>query len=426
MRPLILSANDQGGGAGIAATRLHLGLLDLNVDSQMLVQRKMSSSPHIQSTGSRIGRAFGLIQPHLDRAPVNFFSTASELFHPQWVPALWQKKPSSLAPDIVNLHWICDGFMSIEAIGRLPYPIVWTLHDMWPLTGGCHYSGKCKQYTSQCGNCPTLQSNKKHDLSRLVWKRKQSVWRDKPMVLVSPSRWLAKCAAESSIFSSHRIEVIPNGIDLCRFKAIDKKIARQILNLPSEPLIVLFGAMSGSKRKGAHHLKAALSILAARGLNVELAVFGNRQQYQELDSFRTNYLGHLADEVTLCLNYAAADVFVAPSEQDNLPNTMIEAMASGTPCVAFKIGGMADIIDSGINGYLAKPFDAADLANGIASIIEDDSHRIMFSIEARKKAELRFDVKHMSANYAKLFEEILETNRNIDSDNLTKGYRNHD
>ena len=414
MRPLILSANDKGGGAGIAATRLHNGLRELNVDSQMLVQRKMSGSPLIQSTESKVGRVFGLIQPHLDRAPVNLLGGVSELFHPQWVPAFWQKRPSSLTPDLINLHWVCDGFISVEAIGQLPYPIVWTLHDMWPLTGGCHYSDQCKRYTTHCGNCPTLKSSKNFDLSRLVWKRKQLAWRDQPIVVVSPSRWLAKCAGESSLFMSRRIEVIPNGIDLHRFKPIDKQLARQILNLPSEKLIVLFGAMSGSKRKGAHHLKAALSILAARGLNVELAVFGNQQQYQELASFRTNYLGHLADEATLCLSYAAADVFVAPSEQDNLPNTMTEAMASGTPCVAFNIGGMADIIDNGINGYLAQPFDVADLANGIASIIASDWHRIFFSMEARKKAELRFDIKHMSENYAKLFEEILEASRNSD------------
>lgn len=408
MKPLILSANDQGGGAGIAATRLHLGLREQGIASQMLVQRNMSGSPLIHRTESAAGKVFGLIQPRLDRAPVKWFGPAADLFHPQWVPALWQKKPTSLTPDLINLHWVCDGFLSIEAIGRIDCPVVWTLHDMWPMTGGCHYTGDCEKYTSRCGSCPALDSHRDHDLSRWVWRRKQRAWHGKQFVIATPSRWLAECARRSSLFSNLRIEVIPNGIDLQRFKPIDKRLARQILNLPSDPLIVLFGAMSGSRRKGAHHLRAALPLLTEMGLNVELAVFGNRQQQQELASFKTHFLGHLSDEITLCLSYAAADVFVASSEQDNLPNTMTEAMACGTPCVAFDIGGMADIIDSGMNGYLARPFEAHDLARGIASVISDAPSRLAYAAKAREKAVHGFDIKTMATRYTQLFEDILD------------------
>lgn len=406
MRPLIVSANDLGGGAGIAAYRLHQGLRGMDVPSEMFVQRNMSGSPIVSKAQGIPSKVFNLLQPHLDRAPVKWLGPAHELFHPQWVPRLWQPSVASFKPDVVNLHWICDGFQSIEAIGRYRLPIVWTLHDMWPMTGGCHYSGTCERYMAQCGQCPTLGSHRDADLSRWTWRRKQSAWHDDQMVIVTPSQWLARCARNSSLFRDHRVEVIPNGIDLDRFKPIDKRLARQILGLPETPPLALFGAMSGSTRKGAHHLKAALQHLQRTRQDIELVVFGNRQQQQELSRLKTHYLGHLSDEVTLCLAYAAADVFVAPSEQDNLPNTMTESMASGTPCVAFDIGGMSDIIEPGKTGYLARPFDTEELAHGIGLMLGDEASRQRYCTQARRKAEACFDIKLMARRYTDLFSEL--------------------
>lgn len=406
MKPLIVSANDLGGGAGIAAYRLHQGLRNMGIPSEMFVQRNMSGSPLIQKPQGTVSKVFSLLQPHLDRAPVKWLGPARDLFHPQWVPGLWQPGIDSFQPDVVNLHWICDGFQSIEAIGRIKKPIVWTLHDMWPMTGGCHYAGTCERYRLQCGQCPTLDSHRDADLSRWTWRRKQRAWRNSQMVIVTPSRWLAGCARNSSLFHDLRVLEIPNGINLDRFKPIDKRLARQILGLPETPPLVLFGAMSGSKRKGAHHLKEALGHLRNHRQDIELVVFGNRQQQQELPQLKTHYLGHLSDDTTLCLAYAAADVFVAPSEQDNLPNTMTEAMASGTPCVAFDIGGMSDIIDTGENGHLARPFDTEDLARGIDLILQDEASRQRHSRQARAKAERCFGLELMARRYAALFAEL--------------------
>lgn len=406
MRPLIVSANDLGGGAGIAAYRLHQGLLGAGVQSEMFVQRNMSGSPIVHKAEGTASKAFGLLQARLDRAPVKWFGPANELFHPQWVPGLWQRSVKSFKPDVINLHWICDGFQRIEAIGHYDVPIVWTLHDMWPMTGGCHYAGACERYHDQCGQCPTLNSSRDMDMSRWVWRRKQHAWRNSNMVIVTPSRWMADCARKSQLFCERRIQVIPNGINLDRFKPIDKLLARQILGLPAVAPLVLFGAMSGSTRKGAHHLKSALQQLQQDRKDIELVIFGNRQQQQELSELKTHYLGQLSDEVTLCLAYAAADVFVAPSEQDNLPNTMIESLACGTPCVAFDIGGMSDIIDTGKTGYLARPFDACDLAQGINLMLGDAATRRRYAEQARQKAQQCFGLGMMADRYAALFAEL--------------------
>ena len=288
---------------------------------------------------------------------------------------------------------------------------------MWPFTGGCHYSGECDRYTQSCGVCPQLHSNQNWDISRWVWQRKNKAWKNLNLTIITPSRWLADCAKNSSLFEDLRIEVIPYGLDTKKYKPLDKQFARNLLGLPVDKQIVFFGAMSATsdRRKGFHLLLPALQKLSQFQVwqdRLELAVFGASQPINPPNfGFRTHYLGRLNDDISLALVYSAADVFVAPSIQDNLPNTVMEALACGTPCVAFKIGGIPDMIEHEQNGYLAQPFDVEELATGIAWVLEDSERYHKLCDRAREKVEQEFTLEIQASKYLKLYNEILQSSK---------------
>ncbi|MBA3921988.1 MAG: glycosyltransferase, partial [Nostocaceae cyanobacterium] len=289
-------------------------------------------------------------------------------------------------------------------------PIVWTMHDMWVFTGGCHYSQACDRYTSSCGICPQINSSKNNDLSRSLLKRK-AAWSRLKLTLVSPSHWLAKCAHSSSLFKDFRVDVIPNGLDIKKYKPINRHLARDLLNLPQDKQLVLFGAVKATsdRRKGFHLLQPALQSLCQSGWSekIELIVFGLSQPIQTDLGFKTRYLGRLNDDISLALVYAAADLFIAPSLEDNLPNTIMEALACGTPCIAFNIGGIPDLIEHQRNGYLAEPYNIEDLAQGISWVLENTDRHQKLSQRAREKVEQEFTLEIQAKRYAALFDEIV-------------------
>jgi glycosyltransferase involved in cell wall biosynthesis len=414
MKILLLSQSDSG-GAGRAARRLHIGLQSQNIDSEMLVEVKSSDTVKITSQTQGWGKLSAnlKLRERLDKIPLAFHPQHSRTeFSPQWVPSKLPSWINSLQPDLINLHWVEHGFLQIESMPRLKQPLVWTLHDMWAFTGGCHYTGNCNHYFKQCGNCPQLRSKKSADLSNWIWKRKARAWKSLNLTIVTPSQWLASCVRNSSLFQYMRVEVIPNGLDVKTYKPLDKSFSRRALNLPQDKKLVLFGAMfgTGDRRKGFHLLKPALKMLqkAEQSNQIDLVVFGGGSQdhISEL-GFNVHILGRLSDESSLALAYSAADVFVAPSTEDNLPNTIMEASACGTPCVGFQIGGIPDLIDHYKTGYLCKPFDVEDLMNGINWILEDTDRRAILGEAARFKVESEFSDYKQSKNYLTLFEEIL-------------------
>jgi len=415
MNVLMLSSSDIGGGAARSAYRLHQGLQAINVDSQMLVQTKIGDDFRIIAPKGKLSKGLAKIRPVIDNLPLSFYPQCDrKVFAAQWLPNNLNQQIAQINPNIVNLHWVCDGFLPIEAITKIRQPIVWTLHDMWAFTGGCHYSYDCDRYTSNCGTCPQLDSHHDWDLSRWIWKRKHKHWQGLNLYIVTPSKWLAKCAKASSLFENVSIEVIPYGLDLKVYKPIDKLLARQILNLPQNTKLVLFGSLSptSDQRKGFHLLQPALHRLRDRTdqAQIEVLIFGTSEPKVSLDlGFKSHYLGKLSDDISLSLIYNAADVFVAPSIEDNLPNTVLESIACGLPVVAFDIGGMSDMIDHKANGYLAQPFDIEDLAHGISWILEDCDRYLNLAHQARAKAEREFSQELQAKRYLKLFEEILSS-----------------
>lgn len=418
MNVVHLSTNDIRGGAARAAYRLHQGLRHAGVGSYIWTQSKTSDDSYVFGPSSNIAKAWAKLRPRLDRLLLRFYPDRERVpYSVQWVPSGIYKKIAQLNPDVINLHWICGGYLNIGSIARLNKPLVWTLHDMWPFTGGCHYDQGCGRYAQSCGACPQLHSRRERDLSRFIWRRKKRAWKDTDLTIVALSQWLAKCACKSSLFKDLRIEIIPNGLDLNRFKPIDKRIAREILNLPLDKQLILFGAMNATsdQRKGFDLLKLALGHLhgSVQRDRTDVIIVGASEPKKTVDlKFESHYLGLLKDNISLNLVYAAADVFVAPSRQDNLPNTVMEALSCGTPCVAFDIGGIPDMIDHHQNGYLAQPFDTEDLAHGIQWVLENENRRQKLSQNARQKAVQEFDQELQARRYLELYADILDRRSN--------------
>ena len=305
------------------------------------------------------------------------------------------------------------GFLRVETLKKFKQPIVWTLHDMWPFTGGCHYDDECGKFQQSCGNCPILNSERERDLSRRIWKRKQKSWEDVPIVVVATSHWLAKMARSSSLFKDQRVEVIPNGIDTEIYKPGNKEAARAAYNLPQDKHLILFSAFSATidKRKGNQFLVLALEKMsqAGWGSKTELVIIGASKPESPPDmEMKVHYMGHMHDEISQVLLYSAADVVVAPSMQENLSNTVMESLACGTPVVAFNIGGMPDMINHRINGYLATPFESDDLADGIMWVLESKERHDTLSKQARETVEKRYALKTVANQYLSLYRDILK------------------
>lgn len=413
MKALLLSRSDVEFGADKAAYRLHQGLQNIDVDSKLLVQNKLTDDKSVICPLGNLQKKLVIFRENFDALPVKLYRLQEKImFWPAWFPERLPSTVAKYAPDIINIHWVCRAYLQIETLAKFQKPIVWTFHDMWGLTGGCDYSGDCDRYKQSCGNCPKLKSNKERDLSRWIWQRKLKAWQNLNLAVVAPSKWLAECTKASSLFKDKRVEVIPNGIDTETYRPIERSVARKLLKLPQNKQLVLFGAVNATSnhRKGFHLLQPALQNLSQSGWNdkIELVVFGSSRPTEDPElGFSSHYLGKFGDDVSLALVYAAADMFVAPSVQDNLPNTVMEAIACGTPSVAFNIGGMPDLIEHQQNGYLAKAYDIEDLAKGIAWVLENSDRHQKLSHKARVKTEKEFTLNLQANRYSSLFAEMM-------------------
>lgn len=414
MKILHLSTYDMFGGAARAAYRLHKGLQKINVDSYMQVQTKIGDDKDIAGPVNDYIKLLGMIKPTLDRFPLKLYRQRKETHYSlQWLPDPFQPSPVKFNSDIIHLHWICGGFKRIESLKKIKKPILWTFHDTWAFTGGCHVAGSCERYKNRCGLCPQLGSKYENDVSRWTWNRKFKAWKNLNLTIVTPSTWLANCVKQSSLFRNIRVEVIPNGIDTLRFKPIAQNIARDILNLPQEKYLILFGAMGATsdKNKGFQYLQPALNQLVSQKFerDIELLIFGASEPANGPEfNCETKYLGVFHDDDALALLYSAADVMLVPSIQENLVQTALESLACGTPVVAFNTTGLIDIVDHNKNGYLAMPYDPTDFAKGIKTILQADKRTKMeMRKNAVKKANKFFEIESVSKKYLSLYKQVL-------------------
>lgn len=417
MKCLLLSTFEQAGGAARSAHRLYRQLSQMGVDCRMLVQYKQSDDPFVSGPEGWLAQKAVMLRPYLDALPLLCYrSRLSPPWSLAWLPKNIDAEVAAYSPDVIHLHGIGHGFLPIAAIGRLARPLVWTLHDSWAFTGGCHLPGSCTRYLSDCGRCPQLNMRHEHDLSRWGWQRKSHCWPRLNVTFVAPSRWLADCAHASSLLNSMPVEVIPNGIDTTLFAPGDRTSARAALGLPQEGIVLLYGASSFTRdeNKGFAFLKSALSALAMSlpRKRVTLALFGDRHfQETELDGIPVRSYGPITADEQLVSLYRAADLFVLPSLQENLPNTVMEAMASGTPCVAFDVGGVGELIIHGENGYLSRVSDVCELAKGITWVLADADRRAILGSQARRTIESGFGLAKVADRHLELYGRVLADHR---------------
>lgn len=414
MRVVHLSTYDVAGGAALAAHRLHLGLLAAGVESTMLVRRRFGTTPGVLEPQGYAAKFAVRLRRRLElwcarRGGWN----GTGRFTPGAYGRPLRGAIEALKPDVVNVHWLADGFLDVRELALLGRPIMWTMHDMWPFTGGCHYAGECRRYRAQCGCCPLLGARAEVDLSRRMWTRKQRAYSGLRLTGVAPSCWMAEAARGSSLWSGRDVVTIPNGIDTACFTPGDQAAARAALGIPIEGLLVLAGATEfrRDRRKGFDLFAAVAARLGelAPG-RYRFATFGTAPAGRySMGGAECIELGPIGEPRRLAAVYAAADVFVAPSREDNLPNTLVESLACGTPVASFAVGGIPDIVEDGVNGCLATPLDAVGLAGKIHAFVGDSAAYAAARCAARKKAEDCYSISSMVGAYTELYRRMLSS-----------------
>jgi glycosyltransferase involved in cell wall biosynthesis len=414
MKVTHLSHTDCGAGAGRAAYRIHAALRELGVDSRMLVSQKRTADPSVQAmSDSGLSHWRARVVEYLEaRAGRALARDASVFLSPArygyFRPAHAQVVREA---DLVATYWINGAYISPESLPAINKPLVWRLSDVWPFTGGCHYPGTCERFISQCGDCPQLLQSGPKDAAHRLWLRKQQAWHTLNLTVVAPSNWMAGLARRSSLFAGRRIEVIPTGVDLDRYRPGDRSAARARWGLPQDRFLIMFGAMSpaGDERKGYGAFRQALQVIARShlGTRVVAVVFGNK--FDLLDDLPVPVvsLGRLQGDDALAAAYNCADVVVVPSLEDNLPNVALEGLACGVPVVAFDICGMPDIVQDGWNGRLVKPGQSEDLGRAVVEVLLTSESLPVMRYNARKRAEEVFSLTTQAYKYLSLYESIL-------------------
>jgi len=409
MKILHLSTTDIKGGAGIAAYRLHKGLIGHGVKSLMFVQRKYGHRKDVYCPRNIFEKIFGYFCIVGDKAIAGIFGQKkSDEISPALLASMDIDTIDKFNPDIVNIHWTCGGFLNPEKIGRIKKPIVWTMHDMWPFSGISHYRLSSNNYINK------ISENDNFFNQWALKRKKKSLSHLDNLTVVSPSAWLKKEAQCSYLFKNFKIKNIPNGIDINLFKKYDKISSRKKYDLPLDKILLLFGAVKpfSNRRKGVGLLVRVIKILSKSKLKnkIALVVFGSKKNSKIKFNLPIYFIGKISDEKDLAKVYSAADLFIAPSEEDNLPNTVMESMACETPVVAFGIGGMPDMIDDGKNGILIAPYNVGAMAKKILLILQNKKHLEKLSSEARKKIKRKFNINLIAKKYYQLYQSILRTN----------------
>lgn len=367
-----LTSGPLSGGAARGALTLHSALLDAGFDST-LVTDVVGGHP-----GAGVVQLPAIVHPRVDQAarrsvdqfPVKLYRHRSRaLFTPGLFGRSIRRIAAAMTADVINLHWVGGGLVSMHSLRRVRAPIVWTLRDLWPATGGCHHPSihGCDQFERDCGRCPHLRSSLHWDLSRLTWRNKlRSLPRD--LTAVGISAWVADEARRSSLFREREVLVIPNCIDTDVFAPVDRTTARRILGLPEAGKLVLAGALNpGDPYKGWPLLLEALSRVTD---DYRTVMFGETSATQ-LDAVPRllHSFGHVHDDLKLRLLYAAADVYVSAATSEAFGKTIAESMACGTPAAVFAATGPKEIVAHHETGYLASPFDPGSLAAGISWVL---------------------------------------------------------
>lgn len=412
MKIIHLNYYDALGGAARAAYRIHNSLLNTGVESRMWVNKSITTDAYIENADS-----LGIKTPHLLRRLlvlpiVNFLKTQNPIIHsPSILSSKWPDKINSSDIDLVHLHWVQGEMLSVSDIEKIKKPVIWTLHDMWGFCGAEHYT---EDYRWQKGytklNRPTYESG--FDLNLWTWRRKNKYWLE-PKQIVTPSKWLEGCVQKSALMHNWPVSSVPNPLNTKRWHPFDKVLSRKKLQLPLDKKLVLFGSMGGGNepRKGFDLLVDAMDLLSKTPTTdnhgIELVIFGKKIPLPAKNSYPIRFLGKLHGDEELCMLYSAADVLVVPSRQEVFGQTASEAHACGTPVVAFKVGGLAGIVQHRETGYLADPFDTKDFANGISWLFTNENIAGIAK-NARSHAKATFSESVIADKYNSIYRKVLQ------------------
>ena len=415
LKIVMLSYHNQNGGAGIACGRLASALKNVGHQVTYLVQEKTGVDAAVSVNDSLLKKGIAWLRFILERLyflPHEKDKSIRFLFNPGVFGQNLSQHPTLKSADIIHLHWMNFGFMGISDISKLlklGKPVIWTLHDMWAFTGGCHHSGDCNRFQINCGQCKFVKQPEHWDISHKLWAKKAVGFDSNNLKIITCSEWLKEKAAASTILYSRDITHIPNAIDIQVFKPGNKEQAREKLGLDPQKTYVLFVAMRvNAPAKGFDYLSKALEIWSqnnpTRITQTELLIVGGLTDSEIIHSLplKVNAIGHVSDPHKMIDIYHAADLFITPSLEENLPNTIMEALSCGTPCVGFAIGGIQEMIKTGVNGYLATPRDEKDLTKGIIEVLNSS---LNLEEGARNWMLEKYSNEVIAKQYLKVFNE---------------------
>ena len=415
MKVLIVNTSERTGGAAVAANRLMEALKNNGVKAKMLVRDKETDSLTVCGLSSRwriqwcfLWERFVIwLHLHLKREHLFEIDIANCGVDITSLPEFQEA-------DVIHLHWVNQGMLSLKNIRKIlatGKPVVWTMHDIWPATAICHYTRGCEAYHTECRHCPLLPGP--IDLANKVWKRKQRMLEGQCGTYVACSKWLSDEARKSALLKGQVVTNIPNPIDTRVFRPQDKQLARQSLGLPTDKRIILFVSQRVTDpRKGMSYFVDAVRKLVEQYPEMKdtvgVAILGGHAEEVASQLALPSYpLGYISNPQHIVQVYNAANVFVLPSLEDNLPNTLMESMACGVPCVSFRIGGIPEMIDHQTNGYVAEPCNAADLARGIHCVLAEADYDAL-SHECLKKVAHSYSQQSVANRYIEVYEAALQ------------------
>lgn len=421
MKITLLSRSDSDGGAAVACRRLFLAFRSQKFDAQMLVQDKRVDNDNIKTTTeTKIEAYYDFWRFAFERLIFTFSERSKSVrfaFSMANTGLNLSKRVDIQFTDIIHTHWFNFGFLSLKnykQLINLGKPMVWTLHDMWAFTGGCHYAGDCQNFKTECMNCPFLKNPSANDLSNQIWKKKQDIFnslKTNQLTIVCCSEWLAGVARQSSLLKNIKVVSIANPLNINTFQPQDKSLVRRKFGLPDEKLLVLFGAMNiADQRKGFDYFLNALIRLKAvypeLSQKIELLIFGkSKPELMSKLPFPAHNMGSIKSEASMAEVLNCADLFVIPSLEENLPNSISESFACGVPVVGFNTGGIPEMIAHKQNGYVADYKSATSLSDGIAWVLSK-ANTVSLSENARQKALNSYSESVVAQNYMKLYRKI--------------------
>ena len=420
MKVLLVNTSERYGGAAIAASRLMEALKNNGIKPRLLVRDKQTDQISVLSLKHNwmlvwkfvwertvIWRANRFKKNNLFAVDIANTGTDITLL------------PEFKEADIIHLHWINQGMLSLRNLEKIlasGKPVVWTMHDMWPCTGICHHARECDKYHTHCHHCPFLYGGGgRKDLSYRVFSKKQKLYASHPITFVTCSHWLEEQARRSALLQGQTVVSIPNPINTNLFRPHDQAAARLKYRLPQDRKLLLFGSVKiTDKRKGIDYLIASCRLLAEQHPELReqlgVVVFGNQsQQLASMLPFQVYPLDFVSNERQMVDIYNAVDLFVTPSLEENLPNTIMEAMACGTPCVGFNVGGIPEMIDHLHNGYVARYRSADDFANGIYWLLNEPDYNSLAEQAARKAASC-YSESAIAKKYIELYNKLTGKN----------------